>query len=75
MTRELTPEESYETNEGKTPDLVRKGERRAAGADTPSGPLTDRTPERAIKHNDSLGEDDRYPKAPSGSEAEKPPGS
>jgi hypothetical protein len=29
------------------PVLVRQGERHSAGADTPSGPFTDRTPEKA----------------------------
>ena len=64
MTRELTPEESAETNEGKTPNLVRQGDRRGAGADTPSGPNTDRTTERAKDHFESLDDEDKYPKAP-----------
>jgi hypothetical protein len=34
-----------------TPELTRKGSRRNAGADTPSGPNTDRTPVPAEREN------------------------
>jgi hypothetical protein len=73
MTRELTPEENAKTQESKTPDLVRKGERRAAGADTPSGPRTDRTTERAKEHMENLDDEDKYPKAPPVSAAHDKP--
>ena len=33
--------------EEKRPELVRRGSRRSAGADTPAGPKTRRTPARA----------------------------
>jgi hypothetical protein len=63
MTRDTKPDETQQVE--PTPVLVRKGRRRAAGADTPSGPRTDRTTERAKDHLEELGEEDKYPNAPS----------
>ena len=44
-------------------DLVRKGKRHASGADTPSGPNSDRSPRRRIEEspNQAPVGDDRRP--------------